>query len=214
MWLLTQQFCVSGRVWKRSVMEIQMPGTLLVLTVTVHMLDDRGTVKVCLIGVQLSITTCHILQWRLVSFPHQLWGGTCGDKYGPLDNMHPVSKRWICVLEQKTAWCWGTICTGWERVMRWDVLGSGGWVSHKHCIRKVYSGNVCVRLIWIYCLETWSPATTGHGHVSSVFTISGVCGWNFFLPLNVKSYFWLCVEVSPCLTRSVSLDSFLVVRRL
>jgi hypothetical protein len=63
-----------------------------------HVRWHRGTVNVCLIGVHLSVTTCLILQWHLVSFLHQLWGGTYGDKYGPLDNMHRASKRWICVV--------------------------------------------------------------------------------------------------------------------
>jgi len=59
---------------------------------------------------------------------------------------------------------------------------------------------VCVResLILIYSLETLSPVL----HAFSVFTISGVSGWNLFLPWNVKSYFRLC-SVSPCLTWSV-----------
>ena len=74
------------------------------------------------------------------------------------------------------------------------------------------SGNVCVCLIWMYSLETLSPSTTGHGHASSVFTISGICGWNFFLPWNVKC--WAVCSVRPYLTRSVCSDSFIVGRRL
>jgi len=82
-------------------------------------------------------------------------------------------------------------------------------VSHRHCIRKV---GMCVCLIWMYSLETLSPTTTGHGHASSVFTISGICGWNLFLPWNVKC--WAVCSVRPYLTRSVCSDSFVVGRRL
>ena len=57
----------------------------------------RGTLKICLFGVQLSTSTCFFLQWNLVTFPQKLGEGTCGDKSGPMENMHPVSKGWICV---------------------------------------------------------------------------------------------------------------------
>jgi hypothetical protein len=43
------------------------------------------------------------------------------------------------------------------------------WLGDSQTLYKK-SGNVCVCLILIYCLETRSPATTGHGHASSVFT--------------------------------------------
>ena len=43
------------------------------------------------------------------------------------------------------------------------------------------SVDVCVCLIWIYCIETLSPATTGYGQASSVSTVSAVCAWNLYL---------------------------------
>jgi hypothetical protein len=34
------------------------------------------------------------------SFPRQLQGSAYGDKCVPLENMHPVSKKWICVVSK------------------------------------------------------------------------------------------------------------------
>jgi len=33
-----------------------------------------------------------------VSFPHKHGGGIYGDKCGPMENVYPVSKGWICVI--------------------------------------------------------------------------------------------------------------------
>jgi hypothetical protein len=62
-----------------------------------HVTWHKGTLKVCLIGVQLTTSTCLFLQWHFVTFPQKLGGGTYGDRSGPLQNIHPVSKGWICV---------------------------------------------------------------------------------------------------------------------
>ena len=58
---------------------------------------------------------------------------------------------------------------------------------------------MCVCLIWIYSLETWSPATTGHGHATSIFS---QC-WNFFY-LGMWSFALDCV-FSKSLSYTVSL---------
>ena len=84
---------------------------------------------------------------------------------------HTEQDHWrtfIMWQEQKIALCWGTVHTGSERAAFWNVLRSGGWVSHRR-ITKVWSGNVCVcvcvcvrvcvcvSLIWMLSLETLSP---------------------------------------------------------
>jgi len=103
--------------------------------------------------------------------------------------------------EQKITLCWGTVHIGSKRKARSDVLCSGGWVSCRHCIAKVWSGDyvcvcVCVSLIWMLSFEPLSPVPQPKDMDMqfSVFTASDVWGWNLFLPWNVKSYFRFCVR--------------------
>ena len=135
----------------------------------------------------------------------QIW--TTGEHASCFRGMDLFSKNRNC-LRTETVSCWGTIRTGWERGACWDVLHSGSWVSHGHCIRKVCSRNMCVFLIWIYSFETWSPASTGlymHLHFSqSVVYVGGIS-----FCLGMWSLWALCT-VSPCITRSVCSDSFVV----
>ena len=122
------------------------------------------------------------LQWHLVSFPHKHGGGTYDDKCGPLENRQPVSKGWICVVGTED-------CLVLKNHSHW--LGKGGMLrclvfgrlGESHTLYKKSVLWECVCLIWIYSLDTLVPATTGHGHSSSVFTVSGVCvgGISFYL---------------------------------
>ena len=66
------------------------PGALLV--------SCTLTLKVCLIGVQLSTSTCLFFYSDIVCHFHKLGGDTSAEKFGPLENIHPVSKGWICAL--------------------------------------------------------------------------------------------------------------------
>ena len=77
-----------------------------------------------------------------MTFPQKLRGGTYGDRSGPLQNMHPMSKGWICV--EGTEDC--LVLNHLHLLRKGDMLGillSGGWVSHRR-IRKVCFVSVCV----------------------------------------------------------------------
>jgi hypothetical protein len=114
----------------------------------------RGTLKVLLIGVQLSNYTClFFLQWHLVSFPHQLQGETYADKYGPLQNMHPVSKGWICVAGTEDC-----------LVLR----------NHSHWLRK---GSI------LRCVAFWQLGESQTFHKKSVQWVC-VCALSEFTPLK------------------------------
>ena len=58
-----------------------------------------------------------------------------------------------------TASCWRNICTGWERVACWDVLRSGGWVSHKHCTEWAKSRYRVIPYTIYYIMYTYFWAT-------------------------------------------------------
>jgi hypothetical protein len=103
----------------------------------------EGTLKDCLIGVQLSTS-------MFLFYSDILW-----DFHMKLENLTRTEqdlwrkfiifqKGWAVQQEQRIALCWGTDHTGSERAACWDVLCSGGWVSYRHCIAKVWSGSVCM----------------------------------------------------------------------
>ena len=102
---------------------------------------------------------CSFLQWHLVRFPREIGGESYTYRAGPLENIHRVPKDGAVYQKQRIALYWGTVCSGLDRVACWDALCSGGWVSHRHCIARVWSGNVyvCMSLIWMKSLETLSP---------------------------------------------------------
>jgi len=81
-----------------------------------------------------------------MSFPHKHGGGNYGDKCGPMENMHPVSKGWICVVLTEGCLMLKNHSHCWRRTAWCYVLRSDSWVSHRHCIRKL---GMYVCLIWI-----------------------------------------------------------------
>jgi hypothetical protein len=144
------------------------------------------TLKVCWIGVQLSISTCLFLQWHLTSFPHKLGGDTSADKFGPLENIHPVSKGWICVVGTEDCLVLRKHLHQLRkggmlrcRVFQW--LGESQTLYKKsvqwECVRA------CMRPFWIYSLETLSPVPQQDMDVHFLFSQSVVYvgGISFYL---------------------------------
>jgi len=164
-----------------------------------HVLWHNGTLKDCLIDVELSTSMFLFLQGHLVRFPHELAGESYTYRAGPLENIHCASEGWSCsagteyclVLRDSTQRLWNgsTLrCLVFQRVGESQTLYSKSMKWRCVC--------VCVSLIWTLSLETLSPIPQ-HKDVDmhfSVFTTSAVWEWNFFLPWNVKSYFSFCVH--------------------
>jgi len=195
-----------------------MPGTLLVLALTVHMLHDKETLKICLIGVQLSTSACLFLQWHLVSFPHQLGGGTYGDKSGPMQNMHPVWKGWICV--EGTEDCL-VVNNNLHRLTKGDMLrclafwrfGESEALYKKTVLWECVCVCVCVSDL---NLLPWYINSSHNRTWTCFFSFHNQwCMYVGFLStLECEVLLWTVCSVSPSLTRSVCWVSFIVGRRL
>jgi hypothetical protein len=206
---------IGLKEWRTIVCDITMPGTLLVLDLTVHMLTWHwGSLKVCLIGVQLSTST--YLFYSDVSFPHRLRGGTYADKYEPLDNRHPVSKGWICVVGTEDCL---VLRNPSHRLRKGGMLRCRGfwWLGESQTLYKeVYSWNVCVCV----CARSEFTALKHEVHPQqdmdmylqfsqSVVYVSGISFCLGMLSLTLGRVF------SKSLSYKISCsDSFIVVRRL
>jgi hypothetical protein len=145
---------------------------------------DPETLRVCLICVQLSTVSISIwlsfLQWHPASFPRELGGGSYADCSGPLENMLPASKGWICVVGTGDCIVLGNHL---HRLSKGGLLG---------CRVFWWFGEFCESAQWEYINEYTAlkcSSTAAHGHAYAVFT-SVVCvgEWNVFLPWNVRSY--------------------------
>jgi len=136
-----------------------------------------------------TVTSCEISTWTWGRALHIL-SRNCGEHSSCFRRMELFSGTEDCLVLR-------TVCTGSERTARWDVLRSGGWVSHRHCVTRVWSGDVCMCFSDLNVIPLTfksSSRTEGHGHAFSVFTTIDVWGWNSFLPWNVKPYFRFCVQ--------------------
>ena len=198
--LFQWQYVASRDEGPSSVCYITMPGTLLVLVLTVHMLHDvEGHWRFAQLVYSWAHPHAFFLQWHLVSFPHKLRGGTCGDKCGPLQDVHPVSKGRICVVGTEDCL---VLRNHSQRLRKGGTLRCPSfWQLGESQTLYKKSGNVCVPDLNVLPWNI-SPATTGRGNASSVFTISGVCGWNFCLGMWSLT---LCCVFSKSLSYTVSL---------
>jgi hypothetical protein len=164
-----------------------------------HVTWHRGTLKIRLIGVKLSTSTCLFLQWHLVSFPHQLRGGTYADKYGLPDNTHPVSEGWICVvgtdfclvlrnhshrlrkgsmLRCVAFWRFGESQTLYKKSVQWECMHAGSDLTP---LKQKSSHN-----------STWTCIFRFHNQW---------CMWVEFLSTpECEFLLWAVCTVSPCLT--------------
>ena len=156
------------------------------------------------------------LQWHLVTFPHQLGGGTYGDKCRPLQNMHPVSKGWICVEGTED-------CLMLKNLLHWLRKGGMLWClafwrlgeSQTLYKKSVLRECVCVCVPDLNLLP-WYINSNHNKTQTRIFSFHNQwCMWMEFLStLECEVLLWAVCSVSPCLTRSVCSDSFVVGRRL
>ena len=187
-----------------TVGDVTLPGTFLVLAVTVH--DMKG-LKVYLIGVHLSTSMCFFYSDILWDFHVNLEENRTRTEQHLWRTFIVFQKDGAVYQEQEIALCSGTVHTGSERAACWDVLHSGSWVSHRHCIAKVWSGNVCacVSLIWMLSLETLIPVPQ-QNDMDTHFQFSQpvVCGGGITFCLRMWSR-TLCFVFSKSVTYVVNL---------
>jgi len=170
-----------------------------------HDRDTEGLLNWCL--------TEHLffLQWHLVSFPHKHGGGTYCDKCWPMENRHPVPKGWLCAVGTED-------CLMLKHHSHWLRTDSmlkclAFWQLGESQTLHKKSGNVCVPDL---NLLRWNMKSSHNWTRTCIFSFHNQwCMWVEFLSaLECEVLLWAVCSVSPCLTRSVCSDSFVVGWRL
>ena len=114
-----------------------------------HVAWHNGTLKDCLIGVELSTSMCH-LQWHPVRFPHEHGGESYAYRAGSLENIR-VSEGWRYVA-------------GTEDCL---VLNSLHWLRKGSTLRcltfwrmgesQMYNKSIKWQCMCVYPLSEWYP---------------------------------------------------------
>jgi len=146
-----------------------------------------------------------------MSFPHKHGGGTYGDKCGPMENMHPLSKGWICVV--RTEDC--LVLKNHSHRLRKDGMLKclAFWQLGESQTLYKKSGNVCVpgsKLL------PWNMKFSHNWTCTCIFSFHNQWGmWvEFLFTLECEVLLCAVCSVSPCLTRSDCSDIFVVGWRL
>jgi hypothetical protein len=177
----------------------------------------------------------YFLQWHHVSFPHQHGGVIYGDKCGPMENMRPVSNGWVSVARTQD-------CLVLKNLLH--LLRKGGMLRYRAFWRlgesqTLYSVGqsrytvtpytiyyILYNYFWptlykksgIVCVCAWSECIHLIHNRTRVHILrfhNQWCMWvEFQCTFDCEVLLWTVCSVSPCLTRSVCSDSFVVGGRM